>query len=228
MFERYAIYYTPASDHPLNAFGASWLGWDLDTGQSVDHPKLPNLPMPISDITQTPRKYGFHGTVKAPFHLRDGTTQGELEEAVADFARGWNAFELGHFTIGHLGKFCALVLARENDHFAALVSDCVVALDRFRAPMTQKELKRRLAANLSARQQHFLNQWGYPYIMEEFRFHLTLTSALSEEDLLRVIQAISPPLKPLLKHPIPLSDLSLCGQGKDGNFRLIRRFALSR
>jgi hypothetical protein len=35
---------------------------------------------------------------------------------------------------------------------------------------------------LSARQLRHLDQWGYPYVFDEFRFHMTLTGTLSEPD----------------------------------------------
>ncbi|HBR36147.1 MAG TPA: phosphonate metabolism protein, partial [Sulfitobacter pontiacus] len=64
MFKRYAIYYTP----PPGDFarrGAVWLGWDVQAGEAVAHPDIEGLD--IAKLTQRPRKYGLHGTVKAPF-----------------------------------------------------------------------------------------------------------------------------------------------------------------
>ena len=38
-------------------------------------------------------------------------------------------------------------------------------------------------SGLTDRQEALLTQWGYPYVMEEFRFHITLTGALDPAHL---------------------------------------------
>jgi hypothetical protein len=37
-----------------------------------------------------------------------------------------------------------------------------------------------LAAPLSERQRALLIEWGYPYVFDEFRFHMTLSSSLAD------------------------------------------------
>lgn len=72
-FARFAIYYVPSKGH-LADFGASWLGWDIVEARDVPQPDVPGL----RDITMKPRKYGFHGTLKPPFRLKEGQTQASL------------------------------------------------------------------------------------------------------------------------------------------------------
>ena len=69
-FKRYAVYYAPEPGAFAN-FCARWLGWDAITGAEVAHAEVAGLPCPVSELTETPRKYGFHGTLKPPFHLSD-------------------------------------------------------------------------------------------------------------------------------------------------------------
>ena len=76
MFQRYAIYYTPSG--ALAEVGASWLGWDIKTGTHVPHPVIDGLD--VAALTQRPRKYGLHGTIKPPFALADGTTEAMLTQ----------------------------------------------------------------------------------------------------------------------------------------------------
>ncbi|MEX0304933.1 MAG: phosphonate metabolism protein, partial [Leisingera sp.] len=38
-FTRYAIYYAPPADAEWSRFGASWLGWDMETGRELAHPE---------------------------------------------------------------------------------------------------------------------------------------------------------------------------------------------
>jgi len=71
-------------------------------------------------------------------------------------------------------------------------ADCVSAFDCFRAPLTQEDRARRNPAKLTPRQRDYLDRWGYPYVMEEFRFHMTLTGRLDttrREPILAMLQA---------------------------------------
>ena len=67
-FDRYAIYFTPQGS--LAEAGAAWLGWDLARGRTVAHPDVAGLD--VAALTETPRKYGLHATIKPPFVLAEG------------------------------------------------------------------------------------------------------------------------------------------------------------
>ena len=74
-FKRYAIYYIPSNDL-LYKLGSSWLGWDTILGQPASQLEI-NSDINIEKITETPRKYGLHATIKAPFGLADGVSTSE-------------------------------------------------------------------------------------------------------------------------------------------------------
>ena len=76
-----------------------------------------------------------------------------------------------------IGGFVAIVPATPSPGLDELAADCVTGFERFRLPMTAQERSRRLAAGLSQHQTANLERWGYPYVFEEFRFHMTLTDA---------------------------------------------------
>jgi hypothetical protein len=80
--------------------------------------------------------------------------------------------------VRRLGGFIAVVPTEPSAALADLAAATVAALDPFRAPPSEAELARRRKARLSDRQEALLMKWGYPYVMEEFRFHLTLTGRL--------------------------------------------------
>lgn len=225
-FTRYAIYYTPPKG-ALATFGAHWLGWDIEAGQHVAHPDIPDLPCPVENITRTPRKYGLHGTIKPPFHLAQGTSVTELQDACAVLAAKLPAITLPSLQLSRLGGFLAVTIAGEQTPLAELASTVVRDLDPFRAPASDREIKRRQQANLSPRQTALLQEWGYPYVMDEFRFHITLTGPQSEHDASRVHAALAPILGPILPSPFQVSDLTLVGEGPDGMFHEIHRYALS-
>lgn len=225
-FSRYAIYYTPPNG-ALATFGAQWLGWDIETGCAVPHPEIAGLPAPISEITATPRKYGLHGTIKPPFRLAEGTTADGLKAAFSDLAAQLPAVSLDGLELTRLGGFLALTIRGDQTPLADLAGSVVQELDAFRARPSEAELERRRMANLSPRQEDLLMQWGYPYVMDEFRFHITLTGRLGKAHLAQVTDTLDASLTGLLPSPFSIPDLALMGEDAEGRFHLIHRYTLS-
>lgn len=221
---RYAIYYTPPPG-ALAAFGAAWLGWDVAAGAPVAQPPVPGLARPLGEITATPRRYGFHATLKPPFRLAEGRRPAELAEAAERLAGRLAPVGTTGLQLSGLGRFLALVPAGDAAPLGALAAEVVAALDGFRAPMGEAERARR-GAGLSPRQAALLERWGYPWVMEEFRFHLTLTGPLEPAEAAAVRAALVPGLAPCLPRPFRLDALSLVAEGGDGSFRLLHRYPL--
>lgn len=219
-YSRYAVYYLP-DDPELASFGTSWLGWDVEIGATVDHPPVTG----IEGITETPRKYGFHGTLKPPFKLAQGKTAEDLEAAVENLASRLSPVSVEAMVLASLGKFLAIVPQGDQSALAAMAFACVRELDDFRAPPSEAELERRRTKGLSAAQDALLVQWGYPYVDTEFRFHLTLSGSLPTEDLEAARVAASEHLPPL-PEPFAFTSISMVGERADGRFETIRRFPL--
>lgn len=224
-YQRYAIYYI-CPPGPLADFGAAWLGWDVETGAEVAHPEVAGLPAPVAEITATPRKYGFHGTIKPPFRLAGGrSAEALVEEATALCAR-LAPVTLDALALSPLGHFLALTPRGDASALATLAAACVEGLDDFRAPAGEAELARRRSRGLSPRQEENLRTWGYPYVMEDFRFHMTLSGRLSPEALEATAAALEPVIPPLVPVPYPITEMALVGAEADDRFRLIKRLPL--
>ncbi|MGY3287977.1 hypothetical protein ACVWWP_001044 [Bradyrhizobium sp. LM3.6] len=85
---RYAIYFAAGSNSALSRFGAELLGYDAHTGNELPFPSDTLHAAPDwRDITADPRKYGFHGTLKAPMALAPGTTEAELLAGLRNLCR---------------------------------------------------------------------------------------------------------------------------------------------
>jgi hypothetical protein len=110
---------------------------------------------------------------------------------------------------------------------ADLAADVVRILDPFRAPLTAAEVARRRPERLTARQRDLLAAYGYPFVMEEFQFHLTLSGRLKPEDAPRLHAAAKAHFAGLIPQPFDLQDLCLCGEDQAGRFHLLHRYALS-
>lgn len=223
MFERYAVFYTPTG--ALADFGAAWLGWDSAAGNWVTHEKLGDVD--VAKVTATPRKYGLHGTLKAPFRLASEATQATLETAMKSFAAGTASCDAGSLELRHQNGFVALRPAEDRAHLKDFAGSTMRAFDEFRAPLTPAEIERRRRARLSPRQDAQLLEWGYPFVLDDFHFHLTLSGALPKPGAEPVISALAPRLMPLVPSPFVLDAVTLMGEDRTGMFHQIHRYALT-
>ncbi|WP_323781352.1 DUF1045 domain-containing protein [Thalassovita sp.] len=224
VFKRFAMYYAPEAGD-LADFGASWLGWDLTTGKATTHPQIEGLD--VAALTATPRKYGLHGTMKPPFRLAEDTDFNALSAAAETLCAAQAPVRLEGLALARLGGFLALTVTGDTQPLSTLAATIVRGLDDYRAAPSDAELNRRRKANLTDRQEALLTQWGYPYVMEEFRFHITLTGRLDRVEADTVRNRLASIVTPLLPRPFIVSDLCLVGEDEAGMFHLIHRYALS-
>ncbi|MDC0738447.1 DUF1045 domain-containing protein [Cognatishimia sp. SS12] len=225
-FQRYAVYYTPRPG-PFADFGARWLGWDIATGTTRGQTELPCDDIAIENITRTPRKYGFHGTLKPPFRLKEGQSINGLRAAIARLCAAQNAVRCAGLELNQIASFLALTPVGDTRALAELAAAIVQELDPFRAPASEAELAKRRKAGLTARQDENLLAWGYPYVLEEFRFHLTLTGSLKRAWDTPVKAHLTEMLSQVPLAPFEVPDLTLVGEAYDGRFHEIERFALA-
>jgi putative phosphonate metabolism protein len=228
-YQRYALYYAPAPQSSLGAFGNAWLGRDATTGQDVARLVVDGLDdHEIIAATTSPVRYGFHGTLKPPFALKDGHSRTGLEAAIKDAAAQIKPFACGPLNLKAIGRFLALVPTGPVAELGALAASLVRNLDDFRAPEDQAAMNKRRAVGLTDRQEAYLVAWGYPYVMEEFRFHLTLTNKLDADQTARFEKALGPVVAPLCIAPFDVADICLFGDPGDGKpFRFLSRFRLT-
>lgn len=175
-FPRHAIYYTPAPGSALDRFGAAMLGYDAFDGTDLRFPD--GVPPDWRDLTEDPRKYGFHATLKAPMALADGKTEAEIAAACEAFADTPRRIPIIEPIVDSISGFIAVIPATPSPGLQQLAADVTAEFDSFRAPLTADDRARRNPAKLTPRQIEYLDRWGYPYVMEEFRFHMTLTGRL--------------------------------------------------
>jgi hypothetical protein len=188
---RYAIFFVPLAGGALYEFGAAALGYDSysglyspDGGPTCDDALRGEE---WAQLTAEPRKYGFHATLKAPFRLRSEVSERHLIAELMRLAATHAPPDRFVATITLLDGFAALVPSAPAPTLDLLAGNCVRAFDKFRDQMTAAERNRRLAHPLTLRQIDHLDRWGYPYVFEDFRFHMTLTGRLPVD---RAAQAV--------------------------------------
>ncbi|MDK9722089.1 MAG: DUF1045 domain-containing protein [Rhodospirillales bacterium] len=229
---RYALYFVPEEGTPLDLFGAAWVGRSCHTNR---HMAPASLPLEIEELRlkymADPHRYGFHATLKPPFALANGGhSKKQLADELSAFARQRTALLLPPLTVQALGNFIALVPSAEAPLVQRLAEDCVRQFDEFRALPSQEELAKRRAAKLTLRQDAYLQTWGYPYVFEEFRFHMTLTGRIDGDEDRRVLQeALQALWLAQTQPPIHIDAITLLVEESRGEaFYVLERFSFAK
>lgn len=220
---RVALYYAPLPDDPLTPLSAAWLGRDAVTGAPVRQPDIAG----IAEVTAEPRRYGFHATLKPPMRLADGRSRQDLMRAVRALAADIAPFDLPALSVQDLQGFLALRETAPCPPLQALCDACVAQLDDFRAPPTAAELARRRQSRLTPAHTAMLERWGYPYVFEEWFFHMTLTRRLAPEEKSIFLPGAEAWFAAALAVPRRVADVCLFTQaGPDAPFQLAERVRL--
>ncbi|GMG83372.1 DUF1045 domain-containing protein [Paralimibaculum aggregatum] len=221
-YERYAVYWAPAPGSALAEAGADWLGWDPAACQ----------PRPQSEaqaaLTEAPRRYGFHATLKPPFRLNRGTHPADLDAALAALAAEIAPVAAPPLALDAALGFAALRPSGPCPELDALAAACVTRLDPLRAPLSEAELEKRRAGRLEPREEAHLRRWGYPYVLDAFRFHLTLSGRLHPEAAPAVLARAAAAFGPAIAGPLAIDALCLFGDpGAGAAFHLVARHRLA-
>ncbi len=220
--KRYALYFAPPADHPLWWAGSTWLGRDAQAGQPLSPPARPEV--------STPWRYGFHATLKAPLRLKPGLTENDFLQAVQAWASQQTAFLMPALEVAELGDFLALrpVETIPAEHPLRRLADaCVLELDPWRAALTEAQQKRYLQAHLTPRQRGHVERLGYAHVLEDWRFHMTLSNGLSEPERTGLKPLAQAHFAVALGQPLWCGELCVFTEGAaDAPFFLTHRFAL--
>jgi 2'-5' RNA ligase len=131
---------------------------------------------------------------------------------------------LGRLSAGLIGAFVALVRVGSQDDLMGLAADCLSAFSEHRAPLSAADRERRLAAKLTPRQAELLDRWGYPYVLDEFRFHMTLAGPLAADQRQKWCAALGDAFAAQADEEVTIDAISLMRQDDRGaRFRVVMR-----
>ena len=202
---RCAVYFSPDPASAWGRFGAEWLGSESAPGQ-LPHGMTPDE---WHTAKADPRRYGFHATLKAPFRLAQAATVGVLQQRLHQLAAELHALPLGALRPQRFRGFVALVPEVQSRALIELAARCVAELDDLRAPLLPQELARRQPDRLDSRGRELLTRYGYPHVMERFRFHMTLAMCADDAVASSVVGLAAPAIAQL-NHATPLTLDRLC------------------
>ncbi len=242
---RYAIYFIPEPQTPLAELGSALLGRDSETGQNIAQTVLPGFsPERLRGLTADARRYGLHATLKAPFFLKPGQTEQSLLDAATSFLKGRKRMVLPRIAVSRIGSFFALVPVGETPEervavggVNAFAAEVLSFFDAFRAEPSEQEIARRKPHTLSVRQRELLTAWGYPYVLDEYRFHITLTDSIDDQaDAARMEAGLRGYFSAVYAMPLHITGICVCRQDMRNHelgahpgsnaFTLLQRFTM--
>ncbi len=213
---RVAVYYAPAPEDPLWAASCAWLGRDPERGVVCEQPPEQN----IFAATCSPRRYGPHATLKPPMQLRG--TYDEFAADVARLAASLDDFLLPQLHVVCLHNFLALCPVEPSAELNELAARCVTELDHHRLPEDAAAQAKR-AAGRPPRQLENLARWGYPLVLDDWQFHITLSNAGAADLLPRAAAFFAP----ALAQPRQAKNLAIfCEDAPGTAFRLAARLPI--
>jgi putative phosphonate metabolism protein len=226
---RYAIYWAPPADCALAQLGERWLGRDAASGSALQQPTLPGLSdAEVALITAEPRRYGLHATLKPPFHLASPCGLADLETRLAWFAKTQPRFRAPPLRVTRLANFLALTLPTPSPALHVLAAKCVETFDCFRSVPDGEQLAHRRRSRLTPRQEENLCRWGYPYVMDEFRFHVSLTGSIKRDTADHLLPILAEYFAVSTTVPLDIGEITLFVEpGPGAPMRIVRRYSLS-
>jgi len=219
-FTRYAIYWVPEPQSALAAFGEKWFAQaDEDAPENISG--LP--PGLIKRATKSPARYGLHATLKAPFRLREDMTVEALQKSLDAFCAIRRRVRGGGLRLAKFQGYLGLVLKDRTAEADWLAAQCVTLFGHFRAPLSAEDREKR-PSNMPPLEAAYFEAFGYPYVLSEFEFHLSLAGPLRAGDIEEVESVLQPLLTDEMLKPITLESIALLGEEKDGGqFQLLSR-----
>ncbi|WP_345750674.1 DUF1045 domain-containing protein [Microbacterium rhizophilus] len=222
---RYAVYALPGAlaIDPIRPSSAASSG---TLGQLPDAPEAVRLREVVEawyareefrDLTVDARRYGFHATLKAPFRLADGRSEAELREAAGAFAAARGSVTIAAPRPAALDRFRALLPTGDQSELDALAADAVREFDGFRAAPNADEIGRRRPERLAPRERELLERWGYPYVLDRFRFHMTLTDPVPADRAAEVDAALESHFAAVSGVDVPLRSIALFVEPEPGD-----------
>jgi hypothetical protein len=159
--------------------------------------------------------------------LAAGRPIADLEAALEAFGRDNRPIEMGAIELRLLEGFLALMPREQSAELTAFAQKVVEAFEPFRRPLSPADRERRLKAELTPRQIELMDRYGYPYVLEEFRLHMTLTDRLAPADRADIVAAAEDWFAPVTEQSFAIDRLVLFHEPEAGAaFVRLRDFPL--
>jgi hypothetical protein len=230
-FPRYAICFAPEQGSALEAVAHAWFGRDSSGTVIARQSAVAGVSRErIEQLTRMSASFGMHGTLKPPFELMPHATEKGLLTVAEVIAKSWAPFEIPPLELGEVGFIISLMPESSSTALENLATMCVRAFDGFRLPLSEAEEHAYKRRRLTVHQRQMLEHWGYPYVMEEFDFHLSMTDYVHDDtERAAIMKAVEAATAPVLHKPLIMRELTVFRQkAADAPMSIIARFPFGR
>lgn len=182
---RYAVFFAPCDRSPLGHFGATVLRRKPTSADEWVNPEIAvnfdNTPVWRACI-ERPAHYGFHATIVAPFELHRDYTAEQLQDDLAAFCQTQQPLALTGLAPRLTHRYDALAFDDQPPEIKQFATRCVTRFEKYCAPLTEEDVQRRKKKVLTPAQKLNLQKHGYPYVFDDFNFHMTLSGTMPDDD----------------------------------------------
>jgi hypothetical protein len=219
-YNRFAIYFMPQSESLFYDLGIRWFGWDPLRGSEVNglHNKGTDEHLLVIEKA---RKYGLHATLKAPFRLRKGCELDDLISFFQDTCTRYDGCIFNNISIKKISDFIAITPNSDTTKIHSLAADIVKEFDQFRDELNESDIEKRNLSSYSLRQKEYFYSWGYPYVFEEFKFHMTLGKLSHSKDGTAEEKICNEYFQEIISKPMKIDNLCLMGEDQNGMFHIL-------
>lgn len=226
---RYTISLALSPSSELWKTGVHWLGMEPFSGEIIDQPVLLGIDADrLWELTRSARRLGFHAPVKPFFRLACGVDEEQLCGLLNIFSLKHHSFVLSSLTLRAQENKFFLEPDTYPSSLLSLAADCIRTFDPYGAAPKPSESARLKAAVLSPQEKQNLELWGYPYVFNQYRFRLFLTSRITDAAEKEVMySALARIFVTVSASPLKVDALCLFVEAGSGQpMRFIRRFPL--
>jgi len=111
-----------------------------------------------------------------------GQSADQLLAEVADFSHKQTPIDLTGLAPVRSCRYDSLAFDQQPEALPQLASECVTRFEQFRAPLTEADVQRRNPDSLTESQRQNMYQYGYPHVLNDFNFHMTLSGHFHQPD----------------------------------------------
>ncbi len=214
---RYAVYMIPPHGSPLEEFGRRWLGRTPSAVPDTmpSHPALRDsfCGHKTENLIAGTRRRGFHATIRAPFEAAPRITPAQLSAALEEFCTTQPPVCGPPLRLACLGAQVALVPERPCKAISRLADACLRFFEPLRAPLSPADMERHRMKPLTERQERLLMRFGYPFVLEDYRFYMALTGRIRDPACRRALcEKLAPLVAPFLPGALHIGELCLFRQ----------------
>lgn len=224
---RYALSFTPSASSPLWLIGSQWIGLDGYSGKFIQQPHIRGIENDrLWELTSSARHFGLQAVIKYPFRLAPDANVEQLYDLLNTFTARQQRVVLANLELLTINDRFFIEAQLFPVQLLHIASGAVKMLNQVSAQLNPSEYARLKAGFLNDQEKKNLKTWGYPYVFNQFRFQIRLTSRVTnmvEKEI--IFSALNRSFTAVCAEPLLIDALCLYVEnGPGAPLRFLHRF----